>query len=95
MGGISLLLIERTKGLSTKVHTHTHTHTHTYTHTHTQTHTHTYTHTHTHTQIIKTSYSASAGTSYVTMEDVLVPVEHLIGQVNPLEHHSNTTMTPQ
>jgi alkylation response protein AidB-like acyl-CoA dehydrogenase len=40
MGGLTLLLIERTEGVSTK--------------------------------IIKTSYSASAGTSYVLFEDVKV-----------------------
>jgi len=48
--GISLLLIERSEGLSTK--------------------------------IIKTSYAASAGTSYVTMENVKVPIENLLGKEN-------------
>lgn len=48
--GVSLLLIERSEGLSTK--------------------------------IIKTSYAASAGTAYVTMENVKVPVENLLGKEN-------------
>jgi alkylation response protein AidB-like acyl-CoA dehydrogenase len=34
------------------------------------------------TKLIKTSYSAAAGTSLVIMENVLVPVENLIGQEN-------------
>lgn len=50
MGGISLLLIERGPGLTTKA--------------------------------IKTSYSASAGTAYVILEDVKVPVDHLLGKEN-------------
>jgi len=49
-GGISLLLIERSEGLTTK--------------------------------IIKTSYAASAGTSYITMENVKVPVQNLLGKEN-------------
>lgn len=32
------------------------------------------------TKAIKTSYSASAGTAYVTFDNVLVPVENLIGK---------------
>lgn len=31
---------------------------------------------------IKTSYSSSAGTAYIIMEDVKVPVENVLGQVN-------------
>lgn len=50
IGGISLLLIERSKGLETEP--------------------------------IKTSYSACAGTAYITYEDVLVPVENLLGKEN-------------
>lgn len=50
MGGISLLLIPRVEGLTTK--------------------------------LIKTSYAASAGTAYVTMENVKVPVEYLLGKEN-------------
>eukprot|EP01006_Ploeotia_vitrea_P044155 TRINITY_DN66815_c6_g3_i1.p1 TRINITY_DN66815_c6_g3~~TRINITY_DN66815_c6_g3_i1.p1 ORF type:complete len:463 (-),score=292.52 TRINITY_DN66815_c6_g3_i1:107-1495(-) len=50
IGGISLLLIERSEGLSTKS--------------------------------IKTSYSPSAGTAYVTYDKVLVPVENLLGKEN-------------
>ncbi|KAI8817766.1 acyl-CoA dehydrogenase/oxidase [Fimicolochytrium jonesii] len=50
MGGISMLLIERTEGVSTK--------------------------------IIKTSGTASAGTAYVTFDNVKVPVENLIGGEN-------------
>ncbi|KAI8876973.1 acyl-CoA dehydrogenase NM domain-like protein [Backusella circina FSU 941] len=46
--GISMLLIERTEGVETK--------------------------------IIKTSYSTSAGTAYVTFENVKVPVENLLGE---------------
>lgn len=46
--GLSLLLVERGKGIETKP--------------------------------IKTSYSASAGTAYVTFEDVLVPRENLLGK---------------
>eukprot|EP00457_Paulinella_chromatophora_P004820 gb/GEZN01004833.1/.p1 GENE.gb/GEZN01004833.1/~~gb/GEZN01004833.1/.p1 ORF type:complete len:524 (-),score=71.08 gb/GEZN01004833.1/:290-1861(-) len=34
------------------------------------------------TSIIKTSYSASAGTAYITMEKVMVPVENLLGKEN-------------
>jgi alkylation response protein AidB-like acyl-CoA dehydrogenase len=48
--GISLLLIERSPGLSTK--------------------------------LIKTSYSPSAGTAYITFDNVKVPVENLLGQEN-------------
>lgn len=50
MGGISMLLIPRTEGVSTK--------------------------------IIKTSGSTSAGTAYVTFDNVKVPVENLLGQEN-------------
>lgn len=50
MGGISLLLIERSEGLETKK--------------------------------ITTSYGGCAGTAYVTFEDVLVPVENLLGAEN-------------
>jgi alkylation response protein AidB-like acyl-CoA dehydrogenase len=50
MKGISLLLIERSDGLTTK--------------------------------IIKTSYSASAGTAYVVYDNVKVPVENLLGEEN-------------
>lgn len=32
------------------------------------------------TKLIKTSYSPSAGTAYVTFENVLVPVENLLGK---------------
>ncbi|KAI8877986.1 acyl-CoA dehydrogenase NM domain-like protein [Backusella circina FSU 941] len=46
--GISMLLIERSEGVETK--------------------------------LIKTSYSPSAGTAYVTFENVLVPVENLLGK---------------
>ncbi|KAG1139093.1 hypothetical protein G6F37_011642 [Rhizopus arrhizus] len=49
-GGLSMLLIERTEGVETK--------------------------------LIKTSYSSSAGTAYVTFENVKVPVENLLGQEN-------------
>jgi alkylation response protein AidB-like acyl-CoA dehydrogenase/predicted heme/steroid binding protein len=48
MRGMTLLLVERTEGLTTK--------------------------------LIKTSYSAAAGTAYVTMENVLVPVENVLGR---------------
>lgn len=48
--GISMLLVERTAGLSTK--------------------------------IIKTSYSASAGTAYVVYENVKVPIENILGKEN-------------
>ncbi|CAO3652770.1 unnamed protein product [Mucor hiemalis] len=48
--GISMLLIERSEGVETK--------------------------------LIKTSYSPSAGTAYVTFEDVKVPVENLLGKEN-------------
>lgn len=48
--GISMLLIERSEGVETK--------------------------------LIKTSYSTSAGTAYVTFENVLVPVENLLGKEN-------------
>ncbi|KAG1442046.1 hypothetical protein G6F56_011225 [Rhizopus delemar] len=34
------------------------------------------------TKLIKTSYSTSAGTAYVTFENVKVPVENLLGQEN-------------
>jgi alkylation response protein AidB-like acyl-CoA dehydrogenase len=34
------------------------------------------------TRSIKTSYSSSAGTAYVTFDDVLVPVENLIGELD-------------
>lgn len=34
------------------------------------------------TKLIKTSYSPSAGTAYVTFENVLVPVENLLGKEN-------------
>ena len=34
------------------------------------------------TKQIKTSYATSAGTAYITMEDVEVPVENLLGQEN-------------
>jgi alkylation response protein AidB-like acyl-CoA dehydrogenase len=34
------------------------------------------------TKLIKTSYSTSAGTAYVTFENVLVPVENLLGKEN-------------
>lgn len=34
------------------------------------------------TKPIKTSYAASAGTAYVTFENVKVPVENLIGKEN-------------
>jgi alkylation response protein AidB-like acyl-CoA dehydrogenase len=50
MAGISMLLIERGKGIRTK--------------------------------IIKTSYGSSAGTAYVIMEDLKVPVENLLGKEN-------------
>lgn len=50
MGGLSLLLIERSEGLETKK--------------------------------IKTSYSPSAGTAYVTYENVKVPAKNLIGHEN-------------
>ena len=50
MGGVSLLLIERSEGLETKR--------------------------------IKTSYSSAAGTSYITFEDVKVPVENILGMEN-------------
>lgn len=32
------------------------------------------------TKPIKTSYSAAAGTAYVTFDNVKVPVEHIVGQ---------------
>ncbi|KAI8992452.1 acyl-CoA dehydrogenase/oxidase [Pilobolus umbonatus] len=48
--GISMLLIERSEGVETK--------------------------------IIKTSYSTSAGTAYVSFENVKVPVENLLGKEN-------------
>lgn len=50
IGGVSLLLIERSEGLSTKR--------------------------------IPVSYGKSAGTAYVTMENVKVPVENLLGNEN-------------
>lgn len=50
IGGISLLLIERSEGLETKH--------------------------------IPTSYGSSAGTAYVVMENVKVPVENLLGSEN-------------
>lgn len=50
VGGVSLLLVERSDGLETKP--------------------------------IKTSYSASAGTAYVTYDDVKVPVGNLLGKEN-------------
>lgn len=50
IGGISLLLIERSEGLETKP--------------------------------IPTSYGSAAGTAYVIMEDVKVPVENLLGSEN-------------
>ena len=34
------------------------------------------------TKLIKTSYSTSAGTAYVTFGNVLVPVENLLGKEN-------------
>jgi alkylation response protein AidB-like acyl-CoA dehydrogenase len=34
------------------------------------------------TKLIKTSYSSSAGTAYVTFDDVMVPVENVIGEVD-------------
>ena len=34
------------------------------------------------TKPIKTSYSATAGTAYVTFDDVRVPVENTLGEVN-------------
>lgn len=34
------------------------------------------------TKPIKTSYSASAGTAYVTFENIKVPVENLLGKEN-------------
>lgn len=34
------------------------------------------------TKPIKTSYSSAAGTAYVTMEDVKVPVANLLGEEN-------------
>lgn len=34
------------------------------------------------TKLIKTSYSPSAGTAYVTFENVKVPVENLLGKEN-------------
>ena len=34
------------------------------------------------TKQIKTSYASSAGTAYITMEDVEVPVENLLGEEN-------------
>lgn len=49
-GGVSLLLIERSEGLTTK--------------------------------LIKTSYSTAAGTAWVFMENVRVPVENLLGKEN-------------
>ncbi|CAO3699662.1 unnamed protein product [Rhizopus microsporus] len=48
--GISMLLIERSEGVDTK--------------------------------LIKTSYSTSAGTAYVTFDNVKVPVENLLGEEN-------------
>lgn len=48
--GISMMVIERTAGVSTK--------------------------------LIKTSYSPSAGTAYITFENVKVPVENLLGEEN-------------
>ena len=50
IGGISLLLIERSEGLQTN--------------------------------LIKTSYGSSAGTAYVIMENVKVPVENILGTEN-------------
>jgi len=50
MGGISLLLIERSEGVTTK--------------------------------LIKTSYSASAGTAYVIFENVKVPCKNILGKEN-------------
>ncbi len=50
MGGITMLLIERSKGVAT--------------------------------DIIKTSYAPAAGTSYVTFDEVLVPVENVFGKEN-------------
>lgn len=34
------------------------------------------------TRPIKTSYSSSAGTAYITFDNVLVPVENLIGEMD-------------
>lgn len=34
------------------------------------------------TKLIKTSYSSSAGTAYVTFDNVMVPVENVIGEVD-------------
>lgn len=34
------------------------------------------------TKLIKTSYSPSAGTAYITFENVLVPVENILGEEN-------------
>lgn len=34
------------------------------------------------TKLIKTSYSPSAGTAYVTFENVKVPIENLLGKEN-------------
>lgn len=48
--GLSVLLIERGEGVSTKA--------------------------------IRTSYSPAAGTTYITFDDVKVPVENLLGQEN-------------
>lgn len=48
--GISLLLVPRTEGVSTKM--------------------------------IKTSYGSSAGTAYIIMENVKVPVDHILGAEN-------------
>ncbi len=48
--GISMMVIERSPGVSTK--------------------------------LIKTSYSPSAGTAYITFENVKVPVENLLGEEN-------------
>jgi len=34
------------------------------------------------TKLIKTSYSTAAGTSYITFDDALVPVENTLGEVD-------------
>jgi alkylation response protein AidB-like acyl-CoA dehydrogenase len=46
---------------------------------------------------IKTSYSSAAGTAYVIMEDVKVPVENVLGKVNEgfkCTVHSNIIFFP-
>jgi hypothetical protein len=64
-----------------RAHIHAHTHTRTHTHTHTP---HTHTHTHTHTQVRKmnTQFDNSHNTTFITLDDVIVPVANLIGEEN-------------